>query len=131
MIKRIFLIVLALAIAYFFGTGFQKNTQMNVSDFSLAEDGKAVVIEVRSSSSMGFVRTAKINRGSDDRSVYVSFYSAFGGFNSSIGAKDSFKIPIKEQDTRVFFTRTNNQHDLVLEKNEMTGKWETASRQAN
>ena len=50
------------------------------------------------------------------------FYSAFGGFNSSFGAKSEFELELDKDNTEIYIYRGDG-YVLVLQKDEETGEW--------
>lgn len=127
--KKIITIVLTVVAAfglfYFIGTGFLENNSVLLNDYTVSEDGTEIVLNISLASSMGFVRDYK-DEGGGVKPHYLHFYSAFGGLNSSLGAKNKFVLEIAPDDTEIYFYRGNGGYALVLEKNEQTGVWEAA-----
>jgi hypothetical protein len=72
---------------------------------------------------MGYVRGFKDN-GGGVKPHYLTFYSTFGGLNSSFGAVNSFVLELGKNDTEIYFNRPNGGYELVLVKNIDTGEWE-------
>ena len=105
MIAIISLIVI-LIIAFMVGTGFRKRTDVVLLDYSVSEDGTAINQGVQVSSSMGYVRGFKDN-GGGVKPHYLTFYSTFGGINSSFGTVNSFTLEIDSDDTEIYFNRPN------------------------
>lgn len=127
--KKIITIVLTVVTAfglfYFIGTGFLENNSVLLNDYTVSEDGTEIILNISLASSMGFVRDYK-DEGGGVKPHYLHFYSAFGGLNSSLGAKNKFVLEIAPDDTEIYFYRGNGGYALVLEKNEQTGVWEAA-----
>ena len=73
-------------------------------------------------SSIGYTRDYKDDDVKDD-SHYVTFYSTFGGLNSSFGAKNEFELELDKNDTEIYFNRANENYELVLYKDLETGEW--------
>lgn len=118
MISIIFIVIIAFVI----GTGFQKRTDVVLGNYSVSEDETSINLEVHVSSSMGYIRGFK-NKGGGVKSHYLTFYSTFGGLNSSFGAKKSFVLELDSNDSEIYFNRPNGGYELVLVKNEATGQW--------
>ena len=95
--------------------GFQRRNDVFVSDFSLLEDGKALT--------MGYVRKLE-PIGTKDNVLLLDAYSAFGGPNGSIGAKDAYAIPVAEDVSAVALCRSGGEYEIVLEKKD--GTWQRA-----
>ena len=116
------IIVVAIA-SFLIGTGFIKRTDVVLYDYIVAEDESEIILDVQASSSMGHIRGFKDN-GGGIKPHYLTFYSTFGGLNSSFGAKNSFILELDDDDTEIYFSRPNGGYELVLIKNVDNGKWE-------
>lgn len=114
------LLVLA-AMALFVGSGFTRRTDVHLGDFLVSEDGSSLRIQAGPSGSMGYIREISVQR--KDSCLYCSFYCAFGGLNSKLGAKNTFDIPLDGSCTEVFFHRGGDQYTLVLQKDPLSGVW--------
>ena len=101
--------------------GFQRRNDVVVSDFSLLEDGKALTVQIGVAGSMGYVRKLE-PIGTKDNVLLLDAYSAFGGPNGSIGAKDAYAIA--EDVSAVAFCRSGGEYEIVLEKKD--GTWQRA-----
>ena len=113
-------IVIVIFLLFLIGTGFQKRTDVVLGDYSVSEDGREMYLDVYVSSSMGYIRGFK-DKGSGVKPHYLTFYSTFGGLNSSFGATDSFVLDLGATDTEIYFNRSNGGYELVLVKDEETG----------
>lgn len=116
-------IIVVLIASFLIGTGFMKRTDVILFDYVVAEDGSAISLGVQVSSSMGYVRGFKDN-GGGVKPHYLTFYSTFGGVNSSFGTVNSFVLELDKDDTEIYFNRPNGGYELVLVKNVDTGEWE-------
>ena len=127
MMKRILIILLAVVIVlsslYFVGTGFLERMDVLLYDYSVSEDGTELTFSAGIMSSMGFIRGYKDN-GGGVKPHYLTFYSTFGGLNSSFGAKNEFVLELDKDDSEIYFKRANGGYELVLQKNVETGAWE-------
>lgn len=127
MMKRILIILLAVVIVlsslYFVGTGFLERMDVLLYDYSVSEDGTELTFSAGIMSSMGFIRGYKDN-GGGVKPHYLTFYSTFGGLNSSFGAKNEFVLELDKDDSEIYFKRANGGYELVLQKNAETGAWE-------
>lgn len=123
---RIFTIALltaaAILLAYFVGTGMLVKNDVYLGEYYVSEDGKSLTFTVGVASSMGFVRTFR-DKGGGVKPHYLTFYSCFGGLNSSFGTKTSFVLPTEANDTEIYFNRRRAGYELVLRKN-ADGIWE-------
>ena len=123
--RKVFVVVAVVCIfaaAFFIGTGFQKKTDVILTDYSAAEDGTSIRLVVQGASSMGYVRGFK-DAGGGVRPHYLTFYQTFGGLNSSLGAKNTFILAIGPDDTEIFFNRPQGGYECVLQKDGDTGEW--------
>lgn len=115
-------IIVVLIASFLIGTGFMKRTDVILFDYTVAEDGSAISLGIQVSSSMGYVRGFKDN-GGGVKPHYLTFYSTFGGLNSSFGAVNSFVLELDKDDTEIYFNRPNGGYELILVKNVDTGEW--------
>lgn len=123
--KRIGVIVitaLLIIAAFFVSTGFRERTDVFLGDFSVSEDGKELTFTAGVFSSMGYIRGYK-DEGGGVKPHYLKFYSTFGGWNSSLGAKSEFVLELDEDDNEIFFSRPDGGYELVLQKDQETGEW--------
>ncbi len=131
MFKKIILtivaIVVALAAIYFVGTGFRKAPNEVLIDYSVSEDGTEMTFCVGTWESVGYVRGFK-DKGGGVKPHYLTFYHAFGGINSSFGAKNTFTLKLAPEDTEIYFNRPGGGYELVLVKDEETGEWRRAEK---
>lgn len=116
------LIVAVLIVAYLIGTGFRKRTDVVLFDYSVAEDGTAISLGVQVPTSMGYIRGFK-DKGGGVKPHYLTFYSTFGGLNSSFGTVNTFVLELEPDDTEIYFNRANGGYELVLQKDADTGEW--------
>lgn len=111
-----------LVLSYFLGSGFQTRSDVMLLDYSVAEDGAGIRLEVQVASSMGYVRGFR-DEGGGVKPHYLTFYQTFGGFNSTLGAENAFLLALEPEDTEVYFNRPNGGYELVLQKEEQSGRW--------
>ena len=116
------IMIVVIISTFFIGTGFQKRTDVVLVAYSVFEDGTSINLGVQVASSMGYVRGFKDN-GGGVKPHYLTFYSTFGGVNSSFGAVNSFVLGIEEDDTEIYFNRPDGGYEVVLLKDEETGEW--------
>lgn len=117
----ILIVVILIILAIFIATGFNKRTDVVLADYSVSEDETKLTLKVSVFSSMGYTRDFDIKQDGDNQ--YIAFYSTFGGFNSKIGAKDTFEIELNPNCTSIYFYKGNGEYDLVLEKDTVTNIW--------
>ena len=115
--------IFVLAAAFLIGTGFMGRPDVVLFDYAVAEDGSSIRLGVQVASSMGYVRGFQ-DHGGGVKPHYLTFYSTFGGLNSTFGSKNSFVLELSEDDTEIYFNRPNGGYELVLVKNIDTGEWE-------
>lgn len=106
----------------FIATGFTKNPNVEIINYSVSGDGKMLRLTVEIPFSIGYTRGYK-NKGGGVKTHYLNFYNTFGVINSSWGAKNEFILELDEDDTEIFFNRENGGYELVLEKDIETDKW--------
>lgn len=120
----IMLIVLCFIVVFVIASGFSIQTSAYITDdFVVSEDGSELTFKVGVGSSMGYVRAYK-DEGGGVKPHYLKFYSAWGGFNSSIGAKNEFVLPLEPEDTEIYVYHGDGGYDLVLQKDVTSGEWE-------
>lgn len=129
--KKIFTIVVivfsVLIMSYFIGTGFMKRTDVALGEYSVSEDGTKLTFQAGVMSSMGYIRGFKDN-GGGVKPHYLTFYSTFGGLNSSFGANSEFELELDKNDTEIYFGRSEGGYELVLQKDIDTGEWVKANQ---
>lgn len=111
------LLVLALLFVY---SGFGRRTDVYVGEIVLSEDGKTLTMHTGIWSSMGYTRAIRTKQVGD--TLQCTFYTAFGGLNSKIGARNVFDVPV-EGCTRIAFSRGEDDWQTVLQKDPATGGW--------
>ena len=125
--KRIVIISLSVIVvliaSFLIGTGFNERTDVIMANYSVSEDGTKLTFTVGIPTSMGYVRDFK-DKGGGVKPHYLTFYSTFGGLNSSFGAKHEFELALDENDTEIYFSRPDGGYALVLQKDPETGEWE-------
>ena len=107
----------------FIGSGFTKRTDVVLGDYSVSEDGTEITLYVGIPTSMGYIRGFEHEGGGGLKPYYLTFYSTFGGLNSSFGAKHEFTLELCEYDSEIWFNRPGGGYELVLQKDPETGAW--------
>lgn len=105
----------------FIYTGFCTRTDVGLIGYSVSEDSSTLTMQTGVFTSMGYTRAVKTRQ--EGNAVYCSFYSAFGGLNSSIGARNTFQIALDDTCQEIYFDRGQAGPYLVLYKEESTGEW--------
>lgn len=119
----ILLLVLCGVILYFVLTGFSIQTSAYITDdFVVSEDGSQIMFKTGVGSSMGFIRGFK-DEGGGVKPHYLKFYSCWGGFNSSLGAKNEFVLNLQPEDTEIYVYHGDNGYHLTLKKDTISGQW--------
>ncbi|WP_405318755.1 hypothetical protein [Frisingicoccus sp.] len=121
-ITAIAIIVLLMVTLLLIFTGFRERTDVVLDEFTISEDGKEITFTVGVPTSMGYIRGYK-DEGGGVKPHYLKFYSTFGGFNSSWGAKSEFSLELDENDTEIWFCRPNGGYEIVLVKVDETNEW--------
>ena len=124
--KKILPIVLAFLIgaaagALFVMPGFHKRTDIDLQKFSVSDDGSIVTVQTFPEGSMGFIRAMEAKQFGDE--IHCSFYSCFGGLNSSIGARNCFEIELDDSVETIYFDRGNAPDAAVLRRDPAGGGW--------
>lgn len=88
---------------------------------SVSEDGSELTFNAAVGSSMGFIRGFADKK--EDHAHYLKFYSAWGGFNSFLGAKSEYVLKIDPDDTEIYVWHGTNGYELALHKDAETGEW--------
>jgi len=117
----IVIFIILVALVWIIGSGFIKRTDVYLSDYSVSKDGSEITLQVGVAGSMGYIRDF-LNDTNETEIMEMQFYSTFGGFNSSIGAKNEFVILLNPECREIYFYH-NDGFDLVLQKNQDTGEW--------
>ncbi|MBE5851806.1 MAG: hypothetical protein E7299_02450 [Lachnospiraceae bacterium] len=124
--KKVVLVIAAIVVfiaSFLIATGFIERTDVALCAYSVSETGSEITLKVCVMSSIGNIRNFKDN-GGGVKPHYLTFYSTFGGLNSSFGAVNSFVLELDKDDTEIYFNRSNDGYELVLVKNADTGEWE-------
>ena len=120
----IILVVLCILVFMIIASGFSVQTSAYITDdFVVSEDGSKLTFKVGVGSSMGYVRAYK-DEGGGVKPHYLKFYSAWGGFNSSVGAKNEFVLTLEPEDTEIYVYHGDGGYDLALQKDVTSGEWE-------
>lgn len=96
------IVIGVLVLSFFIGAGFRRRTDVVLTEYSVSEDGKKLNFNVGVMSSMGYIRGFK-DGGGGVKPHYLTFFSTFGGLNSSFGAKSEFELDLDENDAEIYF----------------------------
>ena len=116
------LVIIAIIGTYLIGTGFLKESEAYISDYTVSADGSEITIDVGVASSIGYVRKVSVHQ-QDGGKLYLDCYSTFGGLNGSWGAKSTYTISLDENTTTIALYRNTNCYEVVLEK-DSDGVWQ-------
>lgn len=115
---------LLLACAVIVGSGFNPREDVYLAEYTVSEDGALITMRVGISTSMGYTRAYRAQLSGFNQ--YLTFYTAFGGFNSSLGARDTFTLEIDPVNCdEIYFYHGDGGFSLVLQKDPLTGQWHT------
>ena len=124
--KKICLVMLSmlgLIFAWMIISGFSYQTSAYFRDqFVVSEDGKELKFTIAVGSPMGYVRGFK-DAGGGVKPHYLKFYSAWGGLNSSIGAKSEYVLKLDPNDTEIYVYHGDSGYSLALKKDIESGEW--------
>lgn len=122
--KKLVIVVITAVVVYlvyFIGTGFLKNGSVYIGEYAVSEDGSKITLDIGVATSVGYIRAVTVHQQEGGK-FYIDCYSAFGGFNGSIGAKRRFTLPIEEDTTIIGIYRSANCYEEVLYK-DADGGW--------
>ena len=124
--KKICLVMLSmlgLIFVWMIISGYSYQTSAYITDqFVVSEDGKELKFTIAVGSPMGYVRGFK-DEGSGVKPHYLKFYSAWGGLNSSIGAKSEYVLKLDPNDTEIYVYHGDSGYSLALKKDIESGEW--------
>lgn len=116
--------VLALACLWMLLSGLAPRADVFLHDYSVLPGGDVMTIRVGVAGSMGYIRSCT-DRSDDPSRMELRFYSAYGGLNSKLGARNVFLLPLREDCTQICFEGGDGLR-VILQKNSSTGVWERA-----
>ena len=106
---------------YLVGTGFVKRTDVSLFDYYVSDDGTEMTFTAYPMSSVGYTRGFK--EFPNQVQHFLTFYSTFGGINSSFGAEKVFTLELSSDSTEIYFWSVDEKYKLMLVKDETTGQW--------
>lgn len=116
------IVAVFLASVYLVGTGLMKRTDVFIGEYSLSDSGEMMTVRAGVAGSMGYIRDFSVKQKGDG--LYLTFYSTFGGLNSSLGARSEFGFPVNDGITEICVYRGNGDFEAVLQMNPDTERWE-------
>ena len=118
-------VLLTIALVIVVGSGFSARTDVILNDYGSTQDGSSLTMEIGVAAPMGYVRACSEKQVGER--LYIKFYSAFGGYNGSIGAKKSFLIETPDMCREIYFYRdgeSEDAYDLILSREDASSAWE-------
>lgn len=107
-------------------SGYNVRTDVYLADYSVSPDGSQITMQVGVANSMGYTRGYRAQMGGFNQ--YLKFYTAFGGFNSKLGAKDTFTLQVDPRNCdEIYFYHGDGGYRLVLQKDPSTQAWIAAN----
>lgn len=120
--KKVLIGFVCVVLAWFIGSGFMAQTSAYIADgYTVSRDGCEITFRVGVGSSMGYVRGFRDDAA--DGVHRLKFYSAWGGFNSSVGAKNEFTLRLNPDDTQICVWRGEAGYAPALTKDADSGEW--------
>lgn len=101
------IVAVVLCGGYFIGSGFLRNGSVYMDGYSVSGDGREITLDIDVAASRGYIRKMEISQQMGGK-LYIDCYSAFGGINGRIGAKNSFTLPLDEDTTMIGIYRNKN-----------------------
>ena len=116
------LMILAIVLAVVFLWAFFAQTvaamdNVYIEYFALSEDGKTMTIRVAVGVSVGYTRSVTVK--DEGNALRLEFHPAYGFINGKIGAKNTFDIPLKPYQDKIYIFPSG--HGLL--RNEQ-GMWQ-------
>lgn len=116
------IVAVVLCGGYFIGSGFWKNGSVYMDGYSVSGDGREITLDIDVAASRGYIRKAAVSQQYGGK-LYIDCYSAFGGINGRIGAKNSFTLPLDADTTIIGIYRNTNCYEEILHK-DADGNWQ-------
>lgn len=109
--------------AVFVASGYNVRTDAVLKDYSVSQDGTQITMQVCVAGSIGYIRDYRAELGGFN--LYVKFYTPYGGFNSSLDAKDTFVLEVDPINCEeIYFYHGDGGYTLALQKDPLTGQWQ-------
>ena len=116
------IVAVVLCGGYFIGSGFLRNGSVYMDGYSISGDGREITLDIDVAASRGYIRKAAVSQQYGGK-LYIDCYSAFGGINGRIGAKNSFTLPLDADTTMIGIYRNENCYEEILHK-DADGNWQ-------
>lgn len=88
-----------------------------IEDFALSPNGQTMTVRVAVGVSVGYTRSMTVTQ--EGNAVKLTFHPAYGFINGKIGAKNTFDLPLKPYQDKIYIFPSG--HGLI--RNEQ-GQWE-------
>ena len=102
--KRVLIIITiglaAVLLWMFFAQTFAVMDNVYIESFTLSEDGQTMTIRVSVGVSVGYTRSVTVKEEGD--ALRLTFHPAYGFINGKIGAKNTFDIPLKPYQDKIY-----------------------------
>ena len=88
-----------------------------IEDFALSPNGQTMTVRVAVGVSVGYTRSMTVTQ--EGNAVKLTFHPAYGFINGKIGAKNTFDIPLKPYQDKIYIFPSG--HGLIRSEQ---GQWE-------
>ena len=106
----------------FYRFGVLRNGSVYMDGYSVSGDGREITLDIGVAASRGYIRKAAVSQQYGGK-LYIDCYSAFGGINGRIGAKNRFTLPLDADTTIIGIYRNANCYQEILHK-DADGSWQ-------
>ena len=118
----VILCIVLLFATFIIGSGLTKNPNVQITSYSVSEDGKELSFSIGMPFTIAYVRGYN-DVGGGVKPHYLDFYNTFGAIIRSWGAQFEYTLELDEDDTEIYFNRADGGYELVLQKDANTGEW--------
>lgn len=105
-------VLLGMILVYFIVTGMSRRTDVYIYDFEV-KDGE-MTVHTGVAGSVGYARSVSCRQSG--KALDLTFYSAFGGINGSVGAKNQFTIELNDETEEIRIFRGGDKYETELIK---------------
>ena len=113
--------ITVLVVIYLVISSFIQRTDVFLGEYTVADDGTQIDMEVGVAGSMGYIGRYSIKQ--DRNCLYLTLYSANRGRNTPFGGNMITINLLPECDT-IYFNRSGGKFQIILQKNSETNEWE-------
>ncbi len=114
-------VITALVVIYLVISSFIQRTDVFLGEYTVADNGTQIDMEVGVASSMGYIGRYSIKQ--DRNCLYLTFYSANRGRNTPSGG-NMITINLLPECDAIYFNRSGGKFQMMLQKNRETNEWE-------